>query len=66
MNVHTVGHRRWKRGETIDVSNEAEVRNWARRLHLTPNELREMIDEVGDRSARVATEVGLPLQSLLP
>jgi hypothetical protein len=51
-------------GETIDPTNPAEVRSWAARLCVTPAELREMIAEVGDRTARVATECGVPLVNL--
>jgi len=54
----------WRPTETIDVTNEAEVRSWARRLHVTPNELIEIIEECGDRTARVATEVGVPMRAI--
>lgn len=57
-------NRPWRPSETIDVGNEAQVRSWARRLHVTPSELREIIEECGDRAARVATEVGVPLRAL--
>jgi hypothetical protein len=50
--------------ETIDSTNEAEVRRWAARLCVTPAELREIIAEIGDRTARVATECGVPLVNL--
>jgi uncharacterized protein DUF3606 len=54
----------WRPGETIDVTNDVEVREWAKLLCVTPNELREIIEEIGDRSARVATECGVPLSAL--
>ncbi len=54
----------WRPTETIDVRNDAEVRSWAKQLHVTPTELREIIAECGDRAARVATEVGVPLRAI--
>ncbi|MFI4974782.1 MAG: DUF3606 domain-containing protein [Caulobacterales bacterium] len=56
--------RHWRPAETIDVTNDADVREWATRLCVTPNELREMVEELGDRTARVATEVGIPVRNL--
>ena len=54
----------WKPADTLDVEDDTQIRDWARRLCVTPNELREMIEEMGDRPARIATELGLPLRSL--
>jgi len=56
--------RSFRLSETIDPTNETEVRRWATRLRVTPTELREMIAEIGDRTARVATECGVPLVNL--
>jgi len=66
MTTHTLGERAWRPGETINVNNPSDLRIWAKRLHLTPNELKEMVADVGNRTARVATEAGIPVQSLLP
>jgi len=55
----------WRPSDRIDVTNEEDIRQWARRLCVTPNELHEMIEEIGDNSARMATEFGLPLRDLL-
>ena len=54
----------WKPADTLDLNDDSQIRDWARRLCVTPNELREMIEELGDRPARIATELGLPLRSL--
>jgi len=54
----------WRPGETIDITNDVEVREWAKLLCVTPNELREIVAEIGDRSARVATECGVSLSAL--
>ena len=55
----------WRPRETIDLTNESDVRQWAKRLCLTPAELREMVEDLGDSSARIATEFGLPLRRLV-
>jgi hypothetical protein len=54
----------WKPADTFDVNDDRQIRDWARRLCVTPNELREMIEEMGDRPARIATALGLPLRNL--
>ena len=54
----------WKPADTLDINDDSQIRDWARRLFVTPNELREMIEEMGDRPPRIATELGLPLRSL--
>ncbi len=54
----------WKPANILDVNDDSQLRECARRLCVTPNELREMIEEMGDRPARLATELGLPLRSL--
>ena len=54
----------WGPAETLDMNDESQMRDWARRLCVTPNELREMIEEMGDRPARIATALSLPLRSL--
>ena len=40
--------------EDIDMANDAEVSARAARLRVTPSELREIVEEMGDRSACVA------------
>lgn len=57
---------RWRPHQTIDVNDEVDLREWARRLSVTPAELREIVAELGDRAARIATELGVPIQNLLP
>lgn len=54
----------WRPSDTLDINDEVEVREWARRLCVTPGELREMVEELGDRSARIATELGVPIRAL--
>ena len=51
--------RSWRPSGDIDLANDAEVSAWAARLCLTPGELREIIEEMGDRTAYVAAEPGL-------
>ena len=41
--------RAWRAPRADGFPDEAELRLWARRLCVTPNELREMIEEEGDR-----------------
>ena len=64
MQQRTTDSRSWRPSETIDLSNDRDVREWARRLCLTPDELREMVEDLGNSSARIATEFGLPLRRL--
>ena len=40
----------WRRTRDTGFTTDAEVRTWARRLHVTPNEMREMIEENGYRA----------------
>ena len=54
----------WTSADPLDIGDDAQIRDWARRLCVTPNELREMIEELGDRPARIATELGLPIGRL--
>ena len=54
----------WKPADTLDITDDVQIRDWARRLCVTPSELREMIEEMGDRPARIATALGLPLRNL--
>jgi len=56
--------RSWRPSEAIDLANDAQVGAWAARLCVTPGELREMIEEMGDRAAVVATEPSVPAQTL--
>lgn len=45
--------RSWRPDKDIDMANDAEVGAWAARLYVTPDELREIVEEIGDR-ARLA------------
>ncbi|THD53122.1 response regulator [Phenylobacterium sp.] len=45
--------RSWRPNKDIDMANDAEVSTWAARLYITPDELREIVEEIGDR-ARLA------------
>ncbi len=40
--------------ESIDPANETDLRRWAARYCVTPNELREILEEIGDRRAALA------------
>ena len=42
------------RGDALDLADEANVSRWAARFCLTPNELRETIEDAGAFSARSA------------
>ncbi len=42
--------RSWRPNKDIDMANDAEVSTWAARLDVTPDELREMVEEIGDRA----------------
>ena len=57
--------RSWRPSEHIDLANDAEVNAWAARLCVTPGELREIIEEMGDRTVRVAIEVSVPTRPLV-
>jgi hypothetical protein len=48
----------WWPGGQIDLANDAEVRAYAARLCVTPGELLEIIEELGDRAAYGAAEAG--------
>jgi hypothetical protein len=54
----------WQPIGEVDLANEAEVSAWAARLRLTASELREIIDEMGDRAAYGATEAGVSMPTL--
>ncbi len=41
--------RSWQSNEDIDMANDAEVNIRAARLNVTPDELREIVEEIGDR-----------------
>jgi hypothetical protein len=58
--------RHWRPRTTIDVDDEVDLREWAKRLRVTPAELRAIVAEIGDRAARVATELGVPIQNVMP
>jgi hypothetical protein len=64
VTTQTRKRRDWRPGETIDVTSEVEVREWAKRLSITAEELRTIVAEIGDRSATVATACGVPLRGL--
>lgn len=57
---------RWRPRARIDVDDEVDLREWARRLRVTPTELRAIVDAIGDRVALIATELGVPIQNLMP
>lgn len=42
--------RSWRPNEDIDMANDGEVSIWAARLHVTPDELREIAEEIDDRT----------------
>lgn len=45
----------------IDTDDPHVLALWADRLNTTPEELRAIIDTVGDNPRAVATELGVPL-----
>ncbi|HWA62184.1 MAG TPA: DUF3606 domain-containing protein [Caulobacteraceae bacterium] len=53
--------RSFKPRDTIDLTRSSDVRYWTRRLGVTPEELRVVVEQVGDCAAAVATEFGVPL-----
>ena len=55
--------RSWLPSEHIDLANDAEVSALAARLSVTPGELREIFKELGDRTAPVAVEACVPMQT---
>ena len=57
---------RWRPRPTIDVDDEVDLREWATRLRVTPAELRAIVEAIGDRAAHIATELGVPIQNLMP
>ena len=44
--------------ERINVDQERELREWARRMNTTPERLREAVRAVGDRADKVREFVG--------
>jgi hypothetical protein len=55
--------RSWQPSEHIDLANDAEVSAWAARLCVTPGELREIIEESVDLTARSANRASVPTQT---
>jgi hypothetical protein len=55
--------RSWSPPDVIDLHDHETVSYWTRTLQVTPGELAEIIDEVGDRAAAVATVCGRPVSS---
>jgi len=53
--------RSWSPPDVIDLADRRTVSYWTRRLQVTPGELAEIIAEVGDRAAAVATVCGRPI-----
>ncbi len=53
--IRAENHAGWRSGDVIDLDNAAEVRRWARRLFVTPSELREMVEAVPHGPARHPT-----------
>ena len=56
--------RSWRPSEQIDLAIDAEVSAWAARLCLTPGELREIIEEMGDRTTPIGAEAGVSMEAL--
>lgn len=42
--------RSWRPDTDIDMANDSEIDVWAARLYVTPNELRQIVEEIGDRT----------------
>lgn len=47
--------------QRISLSEDYEVRYWTEKFQVTPDELRDAVDKVGDRAAAVAQELGRAL-----
>jgi len=45
--------RSWRPDKDVDMASDVEVGIWAARLHVTPDELREIVEEIGE-CARLA------------
>lgn len=45
----------------IDPGDDASVAYWAERLQISPDELVQVVAEVGDNPKAVATELGVAL-----
>jgi hypothetical protein len=56
--------RSWQPSGDIDLANDAEVGAWAACLCLTPSELREIIEELGDRARCGAAKPGVSVPML--
>jgi hypothetical protein len=44
--------------QRINLSQDYEVRYWTDKFGVTPDELRDAVDKVGDRASAVAQELG--------
>jgi hypothetical protein len=44
--------------QRINLSQDYEVRYWTNKFGVTPDELRDAVDKVGDRASAVAQELG--------
>ena len=53
--------RSWSPPDVIDLEDRETVSYWTRRLQVTACELAEIVAEVGDRAAAVATVCGRPV-----
>ena len=53
--------RSWSPPDVIDLGDGETVDYWTRRLQVTPGELADIVAEVGDRAAAVATVCGRPI-----
>ena len=53
--------RSWSPPDVIDLGDGETVRYWTGRLQVTAGELAEIVAEVGDRAAAVATVCGRPV-----
>lgn len=53
--------RSWSPPDVIDLHDGETVSYWTSRLQVTVNELADIVAEVGDRAAAVATVCGRPV-----
>jgi hypothetical protein len=44
--------------QRISLGQDHEVRYWTEKFQVTPDELRDAVDKVGDRASAVAQELG--------
>ena len=44
--------------QRISLAQDHEVRYWTEKFDVTPDQLRDAVDKVGDRASAVAQELG--------